>query len=814
MYEVFNCIATEHDLSHVLAAFFVLAFSNCCSLIIYKRSHQAVKRFYTILWAIAAGTVVGLGVWATHFIALLGYQPGFDVVFDGWRTLLSAAMVVTGFVITALVLSVKADAIIRLISGAIATASVAGMHFYGMTALNASAIIEYDRVTITSAILLSFMFYTATYLVGSNPKIPRNVTISTITSVFAVLALHFISASGTTMIPVRGVETPSWQLATGLLSIIIAGAMAVIVILSVLAAGLDSKFERMRSKETRKLSVLADASSEGLFVVSRTGEIINTNTSARVLFSERISDLKNLHDLDLFQSEGQLPDFRGRNIQDLLQFQDDELNLLENREFGERRIRFEDGREMIAVVSSRCVEEKDETFIVFAVRDITQRVRAEAKVRTLAYRDSLTGLHNRVAFNMALEHAMQDTQGDRFGLAVMIIDLDEFKEVNDQFGHGAGDSLLKAIGRRISSEIDERDTVARLGGDEFAVLVRGRASAEEIQDTADRILSAISEPLAMGRRTLNSGGSIGLTFVPPNAKNAARILTYADRALYSAKAAGRGCVRAYDADLHKQQVEQRNLERALHDAVRNDEFVLYFQPKVSSATRAVVGREALIRWNRPGVGLVGPDQFIPLAEQSMLIVEIGRWTIHAACRAASRWQGDESVAVNLSARQLMDPDIVFHVRSALEETGLDPARFELEITETAIIHNTQLATSILLELKAIGIKISLDDFGTGYSSMSYVQEFPFDRIKIDRSFVATINVDSKSRAIIEAIIHLAHSLDIPVVAEGVETEDQAHTLASLSCEEMQGYLIAAPEPFEGPFTAFDLDGDLFDLAIA
>ena len=244
--------------------------------------------------------------------------------------------------------------------------------------------------------------------------------------------------------------------------------------------------------------------------------------------------------------------------------------------------------------------------------------------------------------------------------------------------------------------------------------------------------------------------------------------------------------------------QKRDLEAALHEAIEGDQFVLHFQPKVCSHTRAIVGREALIRWNRPGRGLVYPDNFIPIAEQSLLINDIGRWTIRAACEAAVKWNANETVAVNLSARQFLDPDLVADVRKVLRETGLNPARLELEITETALILNKQLAATILMELKTLGIKIALDDFGTGYSSMSYVQSFPFDRLKIDRSFVAAMNGDRKSRAIVEAIISLAHSLDIPVVAEGVETEEQASLLRSLLCEELQGFLIARPEPFTSP----------------
>lgn len=814
MYNVLNCITTEHDITHVLVALFVLGFTNCCSLIIYHRSRTTTVQRHRLMWALGAGAVVGLGAWSTHFIALLGYKPGFEVVYSGGRTVISALIAVAGFVTTTLMLRLSSDVPLRLICAAIATAAVAGMHFVGMSAVGAAAIIEYDSGAVTSALVLGFLGYVLTYLLGANRNIPMGMSIATMTSAAAVMSIHFITASGTTMIPVKGLDVPLMTLETGSLGIIIAVVMLAIVILSAMAAGLDSRFQRIHKKAHLRLSVLADSSSEGLFMVSPDGLIQRTNLAAKIMFNERIQDLLDLNHLDQPDKLAALPDLVGRSIQELLQIEDKDFTLNENRDFGECRIRFPDAREMIATVSSRCVDEKNQTFIAFAVHDMTQRIRAEARVRALAYRDTLTGLPNRTAFNMALETAVAKKMRTQCGLAVMIVDLDEFKEVNDQHGHGAGDAFLKAMGRRISNQLSDKDLVARLGGDEFAVLIRGRSSPAEVMDAANRILAATADPLAIGRRMLTCGSSIGVAVVPPRATNAARILTFADRAMYSAKNAGRGCIRFYDAELHKQQIKARNVERALHNAIGNGEFVLHFQPKVCANSRAIVGREALIRWNRPGIGLIGPDNFIPLAEQSMLISEIGRWTIYTACEAASKWSGQESVSVNLSARQLIDPDLVHHVRTALQKTGLAPDRLELEITETAIINNTQLATNILLDLKALGIQISLDDFGTGYSSMSYIQEFPFDRIKIDRSFVTSMNADAKSRAIVEAIIHLAHSLNIPVVAEGVETEDQATALAGLACEELQGFLIAAPGPFEDMVSRVLADSPVLEAEVA
>ena len=542
MYNVLNCITTEHDLSHVIAALFVLAFSNCCSLVVFRRSMVATMRHNQIFWAVASGTVVGLGIWSTHFIALLGYQPGFEVVFSGGRTIISAMIVVTGFVITALMMRLNSDILVRVLSAAIATASVTAMHFYGMTALNASAIMEYDQMMVTTAIVLGFIGYVATYLTGANPSIPRSTLLATIFSIIAVLAIHFVSATGTTMIPVKGLETPAIALRSGGLSIIIALAMLLVVFIFAMAAGLDTQFQRIRSKEQRKLFVLADASSEGLFVVAPDGTILSTNSAARTMFQDDGPEKHKLEDLGLAPESEPAPSLTGNKIQNILQIQDEDITFAENHDFGERRLRFSDGREMVATVSSRYVRESDGDFIVFAVHDMTQRVRAEARVRTLAYRDSLTGLYNRVAFNMALESAVSKRSSENANdLAVLIIDLDEFKEVNDQYGHGTGDTLLKSIGRRLSSQLGKKDVLARLGGDEFAVLLRGRTSHDEITDVASRILTALSEPIAIGRRTLSSGGSIGIAQPSKGNHSAARLLTFADRALYSAKEAGRNC---------------------------------------------------------------------------------------------------------------------------------------------------------------------------------------------------------------------------------------------------------------------------------
>tara|TARA_R110002020_G_scaffold224599_1_gene434300 strand:- start:175981 stop:178335 length:2355 start_codon:yes stop_codon:yes gene_type:complete len=766
---------------HVVIAVLVLGFSLVCALLVFQRGMINRSETGSRRWVIAAGIVTGLGVWATHFIAMLGYEPGFPVKFDAFVTLMSALIAVIGLTIATAIASNSDMPARKLMAALMGSGTVITMHYFGMTAMKDSVRITYDAGLVVLSIIVCVCLYILAYSCRRSTQTFVRNAISWTCAMLAILGVHFLGTAAMTLSPLATLPETGWLMGASALSAVIATSICLILMFSALAAGLDSLVVEMRNIESLKLSALADSSQEALFMVSSRGKIIQANMAAETMIGIPRDDIPGADIVDILQL-GDLGNFTNR----------------EDRLIGEHVLRMPGGHDVTVEITTRAMHNSEARFTVFAVRDLTRRLRQEAKVRALAYRDTLTGLPNRAAFNMTLEAAIRDKPYPCADLAVFIIDVDEFKEVNDQFGHATGDSLLKIAGRRISSCLSPNDMVARLGGDEFAIILRGRTSIHQIKWTAKTILKAFATPINLGARSLSMGASIGIALAEPEATGTSRVLTAADRALYAAKEAGRGCYRVYDAALHEVHEQKRDLEAALHEAIEGDQFVLHFQPKVCSHTRAIVGREALIRWNRPGRGLVYPDNFIPIAEQSLLINDIGRWTIRAACEAAVKWNANETVAVNLSARQFLDPDLVADVRKVLRETGLNPARLELEITETALILNKQLAATILMELKTLGIKIALDDFGTGYSSMSYVQSFPFDRLKIDRSFVAAMNGDRKSRAIVEAIISLAHSLDIPVVAEGVETEEQASLLRSLLCEELQGFLIARPEPFTSP----------------
>jgi len=372
------------------------------------------------------------------------------------------------------------------------------------------------------------------------------------------------------------------------------------------------------------------------------------------------------------------------------------------------------------------------------------------------------------------------------------IDLDRFKEVNDVFGHPVGDALLREVARRLRRAADGA-FLARLGGDEYTLIVEGEPST--VATTAERLLASMADDFDIDGHRLRIGTSIGVAIYPSDGTDDTTLLGNADAALYRAKADGRGTIRFFHAAMDQRLREQRALQHELRSALDNGELVLHYQPQASIAGE-VTGFEALIRWHHPTRGLVPPGIFIPLAEESGAIVEIGRWTLREACREAASWPKPVQVAINLSPVQFRHGDLPGLVHSVLLETALPPHRLELEITEGVLIGDYSRAIAILRRLKSLGVRIAMDDFGTGYSSLSYLHAFPFDKIKIDRAFISNLDRNVQAAAIIRAVIGLARGLNLPVVAEGVESEDQLAFLSRESCDEVQGYLIGRPGPIE------------------
>lgn len=461
----------------------------------------------------------------------------------------------------------------------------------------------------------------------------------------------------------------------------------------------------------------------------------------------------------------------------------------------EHPIPTDDGLRLFATRRVTVIDEKGAPqYLIKTSEDITDRRETESRMAHMAYHDTLTGLPNRAAFLQALEQLIDACNGTNEEFAVFSVDLDRFKEVNDVFGHETGDRLLIEVSKRIERAA-EGGVVARLGGDEYGLIIDGK-QPEAAKALAERLSRTIKEEFIVDGKILRVGLTMGISIFPHNGTDGAALLANADAALFRAKAKARGSISFYEAEMDQQIRNRRALHQDLSSAIRNGELSLHYQPQAYTRHHItgddVVGFEALARWVHPVRGFVPPSDFIPLAEESGLIVEMGEWILRAACREAASWPRHLQIAVNLSPAQFAHGDLVGLVHSILLETGLTPGRLELEITEGVLIDDFDRGLSLLRRLKALGVRIAMDDFGSGYSSLTYLQSFPFDKIKIDRAFVMNLGRNSQSAAIIRAMIGLGHGLDISIVAEGVETLHQLSFLAIEGCDQVQGYFLGKP----------------------
>lgn len=443
------------------------------------------------------------------------------------------------------------------------------------------------------------------------------------------------------------------------------------------------------------------------------------------------------------------------------------------------------------------------------VQDITEKKRAQEQIRYLAFRDSLTDLPNRRLFRERLDRAITRAKRNQRRVASLFLDLDQFKQVNDTFGHAGGDQLLQEVAKRLKRCIRHDDvitqflteqvnsSVARLGGDEFIILLSEIAHTEDAARIARRVLDSLREPVSLGAEQVLVSASIGIALYPDDGDNVDLLLRNADAAMYQAKAQGRNNYQFYRESIHAAAIKKLSMESSLRKALAREEFVLYYQPQVNTATEAIVGLEALIRWRHPELGLIAPGEFIGTAEDTGLIVPIGEWVVRAACNQSMAWQKAglplARVSVNLSALNFKQKSLIATIARALKESGIDPQNLELEVTESALMQDSEATLATLTQLKEMGVRLSIDDFGTGYSSLSYLRRFPIDTLKIDQAFVNEATTDRSAAMLTRAIIQLAQNLDLNVIAEGVETKEQLAFLRLHRCNEAQGYLFSPPQ---------------------
>jgi diguanylate cyclase len=778
---VYLCLTQEHDLRFVLIAALICLFGTYTALSVLHRAMAAEGRA-RLRWLAASAIATGGGIWSTHFVAMLAYRPSLPTGYEFEPTALSivVAILVCGLGL-AVALAARRPAELWL-GGGIVGLGVGCMHYTGMAALRVPGFVSYDPGLVALSFLFSIGFGGLALRVALEQEDPGRRAIGAALLAVGICALHFTAMGAVELTPSPLVPLPDEGVIPPALLASAIGAVTVLLLgFSLSGSIVDQHLADRAAMEARRLQDLVNATFEGI-AIHCAGRLLDANAAFAGLTGHRVAEIIGREMLSFV-----VPEHRDVARQRVAAASEDpyEIDILRA-----------DGSRVPVEVLSREMDYKGERVRVAAVRDMTERKAAEAQIRFMATHDALTRLPNRTLFRDRLEQELMRARRGGDTVAVLCLDLDRFKDVNDLRGHAAGDGLLAEVGARLTAAGRETDTVARLGGDEFAIVQSGLGQPEDAAAFAERLIATFAEAFDLNGDLMVVGASIGIALFPTDGGDAETLLRNADTALYRAKADGRGTYRMFEPAMDARLQARRALEYDLRQALVQRQFEVYYQPQAETRSSRITGFEALVRWWHPKRGMIAPAEFIPLAEETGLIVPLGEWVLRAACAAAAGWPAHIRVCVNLSPVQFARGGLVDLIEKTLRAHQLAPARLELEITEGVLIKDSEQALETLHQLKALGVRIAMDDFGTGYSSLSYLQRFPFDKIKIDQSFIRALESDTDSAAIVRAVIGLGRSLRMPVIAEGVETPEQLELLRREHCEEIQGYLIGHPMPLE------------------
>jgi diguanylate cyclase (GGDEF)-like protein len=775
MLRVYSCVTQDHDVRLLAVAVAICLVAQLTSFVL-AGDLRRMNGANAPRWLAVLAFITAMGIWATHFVAMLAYQPHMPSAYSPGLT---AASLLACFLITLFAFT-RASSLTRSIG---LTVAIGTMHFVGMDALETTGRFQYDLplVGASLAVGLGFIYASSRCFERETRRIPW---LSCLLFTLAVAAIHFGSMAAITIIPDPTIVIAPTSISAESLAAVVTSVAVVVVVVSFAVLRFESRVTTSAVEEANRMKLFADKAMEGLAVLDG-----NRVADANDVFWDMVglaADARTepLATADLIPGLTAAAADRGPGFFETVMLRPDSPPL-----------------DIEAAVRRTSISGKPCTLLV--VRDITDRKAAAARIAHLASHDPLTGVGNRLSFNRAIEDRLAAASADE-PLGLLCIDLDRFKPVNDLYGHPIGDTVLIKVTRRINALLREGEMLARLGGDEFAVLTPG--SPARASRLADSIVQNLSEPFTVDRQTISIGASIGIAYAPVDAEDAQTLHSRADLALYRAKADGRGRSCFFDRGMDEQVIEAFRMKADLRGALQDGELRLNYQPLADLGSGEIIGFEALLRWHHPERGEVSPATFIPLAEETGLIIPIGEWVLREACREAAGWSKPLKIAVNLSPVQFTAGNLAELVTSALAHSGLDPNRLDLEITEGVLVKDAEGALKVLNSLKALGVKISMDDFGTGYSSLSYFRQFPFDKVKIDQGFIQDMEEIAQSRAIIKAIVGLAKGLDIAILAEGVETEKQMDMLKRTGCEQIQGFAISRPAPIEA-FRAFTSDED-------
>ena len=778
MHSILNCVRERHDPYLIWVAVAVCSFGVYATNAVgahARRSRNGERR----LWAWISIAAAGCTAWATHFCALLAFRPGVEAGFEPFLTTVSLLVGVVVIGAGVLLAIGTRDKLRRFLAGLVIGTGIAALHYLGQSAYLVVGSVSWDRTLVAVSLLISLpMAGAATVLTSLRRRALRAFAAPLFLACIAVLHFGGMAAATVTFDP--RYPLPPGAMSPIVVGPLVAGVSLALLLLAIAGLRFSLKARSRLRRERERLRQLADVALEGLLVCDG-DEIVTANRSFARLSGFETSALASLYASSL------LP---GLDLAALPEFEERETDLVGA-----------DGQLVPVRVLRSEVRLERRMQTVVAIRAQRERLRPEAKMRNLAFNDALTGLPNRARFHDLLAaHAASDRACDR-AFAVLIIDLDRFKPVNDMLGHAAGDLLLRKVADRLGAALREDDVLARLGGDEFVVLQCDIGEDGAADALAERLIALLSRPFALDGHLAHVGASVGIALAPEHGSDPAELLHNADLALYAAKRDGRGVHRVFRRELDERMRERLLMEAGLRQALAGGELELHYQPLLDTRSQRITSAEALVRWRHPERGLVPPADFIALAEDTGLIVPLGEWVLRTACAEAAGWPDGIGVAVNLSPVQFRDPHLADTVNAAIAAARLSPRRLELEITEGVLLADEHRTLATLSTLRAKGVRISMDDFGTGYSSLSYLRRFPFDKIKVDRSFVRQVPADPESAAIVRAIITMGACLGMSTTVEGVETAEQLAFTTAQGCDHAQGYLISRPLP-AAAFAAF------------
>jgi len=781
MRAILTCVTQQHDERLLLLAALVCIVGIYATSAIAShagRSEGLPRRKWGMVSIVAGGCTA----WATHMIALLAFQPGMAAGFEPILTSASLLLVIGGIGL-GVGLSIGAQRRLRrFLAGVIIGLGVTALHYVGQASYRVTGHVVWDMGVVPPTIMASLSLSGLALILAAE----RERTLRRLAGPLLLLAIVVLHVGGMTAMTLTydpAVPLPDTAIAPETIAPVIAAVSFGLLTLAFFGLRMTLHARAQMRRDRERLRELAGVALEGLAVCD--GEIITTANRSL----EQLSGL----------TQAQLVNCRLARLLPGLVASD-----LPEQEEREAELVGADGQSVPVRVLRKEISLGHKRQTVIAFRDQRERLRSEARLRTLAFTDAVTGLPNRARFGDLLAHRVAALREQEGGFAVLMLDLDRFKFVNDTLGHAMGDELLRKVAARLQSALAEGDVVARFGGDEFAILLLDKTAVLDPEAVAARLVAAIDRAFLLDNQLVHVGASIGIAIGRQDGHDGDELLRHADLALYKAKAEGKGTFRLFEPSLAAQMLVRSRLEADMRRALTAGEFELHYQPLVDAQTGAVTAAEALVRWRHPEQGLIPPADFIPLAEETGLIAQLGAWVLHTACTHAAGWPSTIALAVNLSPVQFRDDRLPDVVASILAATGFAADRLELEITEGVMLEDEARTLALLTKLKAIGVSLAMDDFGTGYSSLSYLRRFPFSKIKIDRSFIRMLPEDSESAAIVRAIITMGACLGMATTVEGVETAEQYAFVAAEQCDQVQGYHVSRPLPYADFLTFLNL----------